>query len=145
MTLIKSDKIKRLFNLVLIVSLCFCFWSFADDKSSCSKYKTGTFLFNSKSYGKTISCTCIRKENVQTDIDNITGEITKAGIRWLGDCTFEMRLISTTRKLSKSELAAEKKVVLTVNITGGTDRFYLFNATHNLYKGIISDTVWIKK
>lgn len=135
----------RLFFWMLMIGLCVIAWSFTDGKASCSKYKTGTFLYKFNRNGQSANYVCIRKGNVQTEKDRATGKTTTLNIKWLGDCTFEMRFAAKSERLSKEELEIAKKLVLTVTILGGTDDYYIFNSVSNLYKYNLTDTMWIQR
>lgn len=137
---------KIIFAGALLLMLCVFAASFTDKEGVCHKYKNGKFFMRFRlGDNEEIAFICTRNGNVQTEENRDTHTRTKLQIKWVRECTYEMRFVSTTQKVTDEDFALRKRAVHTVQITGGTDKYYLYTHTISLRRGSRSDTAWIIK
>lgn len=90
--------------------------------ADCKQFRTGTF------YVKNMPNIIITRDaQFQTETDPATGQYVKMSITWTSDCTYELRLVKTTKKGDKK--AWKKMKVLTVVITSVDENSYRFSAS----------------
>ncbi|MDR6341493.1 hypothetical protein HNQ91_004566 [Filimonas zeae] len=137
---------KWIFTSAVLLILCSLTVSFTDKEAVCHKYRNGKYLMRFRlDNSKEIAFICTRNGNWQTEENRDTHARSTLKIKWVRECTYEIRFVSTTQKVSAEDLALRKKALHTVQITGGTDRYYLYTHTSSLHKNSRSDTAWIIK
>lgn len=134
---------KKVFSGIALLISGVLVLSFSDGSGKCSKYKDGKFSLFGRSTGLHYIIT--RKGSTQTEITVETGSISKLSIKWLSDCSFEMKFISSTRKMDAETRKLYENMILTVQILGGTDRYYVCRSTSNIDSSPSTDTMWIKR
>lgn len=132
-----------LFCIIIIV--CSCFGKAA--KQNCEMYRTGNFYFYNKASKQKINID--RRDSLQIET-NEKGDITVSRISWTGACEYELLFnYMTPKEVSKDGVqkvfeSAAGNIPLQIKILSGTDRYYVFEASKQGYKGL-RDTIWIVK
>jgi len=115
------------------------------DGALCKRFKTGHFQFRHHEPGFHYSSLIDRTDSLQTERDEITGDVSKLAVTWTGDCTYDLRLISSTKPYPDSIQHMRKTVPLHTEILGGTADYYLFKCFRDNYNLVVTDTMWVRK
>ena len=128
--------------LFLVVSLVFL--SFKITAPPCSSVKNGKFHFYQDN-GK-YHAIVTRKDSLQTEVNQSTGDSSFWRIVWISDCQFTCNYISGSKIKSQEELDFYKKSTLTVSILKTTRNYYTFDAlfTSDNISRSFSDTMWLE-
>ena len=63
------------------------------EKLTCKNFRSGKFTYNTKI--DNVQFMIDRSDSIQIETDLKTGFITKAKIKWISDCEFEMHYVSS--------------------------------------------------
>ncbi len=85
--------------------------------NTCEDFKTGGFLYENKE--QNVNTTITRTPTLQTEANNITGDITKGLITWLDACTYQLVYLESTSELA-GNIIGKTLVVQIVNISGSS-------------------------
>lgn len=111
------------------------------EKKDCAQFKKGSFVYRSQGMQFAIN----RADTIQTEVDKTSGAITKTSVRWISDCSYELKLLEMSAAPNDSIAAIAKKVTVTVSIERWTDKYYTYRATVNDKGPAVIDTLWIVK
>ena len=115
---------------------------------SCDKYRFGRFYIYNKANRQRIHIE--RKDSLQVETNELTGNITVLKVKWTSPCEYELMFNYTTPKeITKDEI--KPKIVESIGVTplyikilSGTDDYYVFEARKEGFMNL-RDTVWFLK
>jgi len=81
----------RKLNIVVLIVAVFLSCKQTTKYSNCSDFKSGIFHYIAKEAGNLYFIT--RTDSIQTERNSITGVITKAHIKWINDCEYQLNYI----------------------------------------------------
>jgi hypothetical protein len=125
----------------LMLSAC----SSSPDKVECQGFKTGHFLLRQDAPDFHYAAFIDRTNDVQTETDQITGDVSTLAVKWVDDCHYELRLISSTKPYPDSIQYMRKTVPLRTEIVDGTSRYYVFQAQRRPTDPVMRDTMWVRQ
>jgi hypothetical protein len=131
--------------IVFITGLISSAYLYPPKDVKCDQYRNGTFYYHFKMNEKISHFTFTRNDSTQAEVNNDNGNIALYNIRWIDNCSYELKFIEGTEKLPENLLSLKKKMVIKTTILAGTNEYYLFKSTSNLSDGVLSDTIWLKK
>ena len=119
-----------------------------NEPQTCEKYRVGKFYIYNKSNRQRINIE--RKDSLQIETNERTGNITILKLNWLSSCEYELYFnYATPKEVAKEEI--KPKIVeslgvtpLTIKILSGTDDYYVFEARKEGFMNL-RDTVWLVK
>ena len=117
-------------------------------KQNCDMYKTGKFYVYNKANKQRIDIE--RRDSLQIETNEQTGDITVLKVNWTGPCEYELLFnYMTPKEVSKNKdvqriFDANGDLPLQIKILSGTDNYYLFEAGRRGLKNL-RDTVWVVK
>lgn len=117
-------------------------------KQNCEVYKTGKFYIYNKANKQRIDIE--RRDSLQIETNEITGDITVMKVNWTGPCEYELLFnYMTPKEISKDKTVqrifdSNVDMPLKVKILSGTDSYYIFEAGKKDMKNL-RDTVWLVK
>lgn len=103
-------KIALLISIFLLITGCY------SPERDCSRFKTGTFQFESYLNGELVASTFIRNDSIE--IDQFLGETDTSSVRWINDCEY------IVKNLNPKNMAEEKP--LHIKILTTTKNSYTF-------------------
>jgi len=109
-------------------------------KNDCTQFKTGDFEYRTNGLLYAIS----RKDSLQTETNKINGGVTKTSIKWLNDCSYQLRFLETSQIYPDSIDQLIRTTYLTIEVLNWTDYYYVYIAKSNLTDYVMTDTLWIK-
>ena len=86
--LLKSKTV-RMKQLLILCILLFTFISCYTPERDCSRFKTGTFEFETYLEGEIVTSTFTRTDSIE--IDMFRGETDTSSVRWINDCEFVVK------------------------------------------------------
>ena len=125
-------------TLIIIVSFFSC-----RDKLICKNFRSGKFIYNTKI--DNVQFMIDRSDSIQIETDLKTGLITKAKIKWISDCEFEMHYVSSQDTTLEKFSPMLGNIPIKVRILKIGDDHYIFEQEIEGAKMRITDTMWIKK
>jgi len=128
----------RLSLLVLLLFMSSCYKNI--DKE-CKQLRNGHFMWKYKN--KVVSV--YRKDSIQIERQIGTNKYDKVNIRWIDDCHYELKILSSTFSASDSVRKNRKSDVLIIEILKVTKDYYLYECTSKILNSSIIDTMWIKE
>ncbi|WP_157887018.1 hypothetical protein [Hymenobacter sp. PAMC 26628] len=135
----------KLFGVAIIglmLQLVAC--SSIKEKEGCNRFRTGRFAYHFREPQGNFPLTITRSDSIQTESSQFTG-ITKMTIKWTSDCTYELRLISSSVQLPDSIQKVMKALPLENEIINSTDKYYIFRAKRAHTGFVLIDTIWVGK
>jgi hypothetical protein len=114
----------------------------------CDKYRTGKFYIYNKATKQRINIE--RRDSLQIETNEQTGDITVLKVNWTGPCEYELLFnYMTPKEISKNKdiqriFDANGDLPLQIKILSGTDNYYVFEAGRRGLKNL-RDTVWLVK
>lgn len=112
-------------------------------KINCSKCKTGNFIY--KSRNPDLTAFIERTDSVQVENNLQTGFVTKAKIKWLSDCEFQLSYISSEEPGLVTLPQFFKNKTLETKILLVADDYYIVETEMEEIDFKIKDTMWFKK
>ncbi|HKC34888.1 MAG TPA: hypothetical protein VKB95_02465 [Chitinophagaceae bacterium] len=118
------------------------------DESNCDMYKTGRFYIYNKVNKQRINIE--RRDSLQIETNEQTGDITVLKVNWTGPCDYELLFnYVTPKEVSKDKnvqriFDSNGDIPLQIKILSGTDSYYVFEAGKKGLKNL-RDTVWLVK
>ena len=115
---------------------------------NCDLYRTGKFYIYNKLNKQKINIE--RRDSLQIETNEQTGDITVLQVNWSGTCEYELLFnYMTPKEVSKRDtvqkfLEAMGNTALQIKILSGTDDYYLFEARKDGFMNL-RDTVWLVK
>lgn len=111
-------------KITLIVFLTFLLQSCYQQERNCSKFRTGTFEFESFLDGELVKTTFTRNDSIE--IDRFRGATDTSSVRWINDCEY---IIKNLHPKSRSE---EKPLHIKILTTKGN--------TYTFEYGLVGET-----
>ena len=133
------------FILIICCLLLFSNCTTPIKKIDCSKFKTGTFLFRYRTLNETINFLLIRNKTSQTEINKTTGDSSTYRIRWINECSYELKFLSGTEILADSLLRLRKSTTITTTIVEANNDYCRFKVKSDKSDYTLEDTMWIQK
>ena len=136
-------KLHLLFGAIIVVFSCFS----KKATLNCDMYKTGKFYIYNKASKQRISIE--RRDSLQIET-NENGDITVLKVKWTSACDYELLFnYMTPKEVSKDTSAqrifnANANIPLQIKILGGTDKYYVYEASKQGFQNL-RDTVWLVK
>jgi hypothetical protein len=115
------------------------------NQAECQQFKTGHFLFRHDEPGFRYAAFIDRTDSIQTETDQLTGDVSTLAVKWIDDCHYELRLLHSTQPYADSIQQMRKTVPLRTAILGGTDRYYLFQSQRRKLDPVMTDTIWVRQ
>lgn len=106
----------------LLFYLCICSTCLLAQEPACKDFKTGTFVLSNQEMGRDYRI--IRNDSIQTEMVLNTGQSSKFRVKWLDDCTYELRIIEGPSEVM--EFYKDKILKVTILATKGNE--YTFEA-----------------
>ena len=113
--------------------------------TDCHKFKAGTFTVRHLDPKNGFSYLISRRNNIQIETDQQTGDVSELAIKWTGPCSYELQLLRSTKHFSPAIEAMRRELPLKVEIIGYTDTYCLFQSHRTDDDPVYTDTLWIKK
>ena len=136
-------------SLLLIGAIIIVFSGFSKTaKQNCDEYRTGKFYIYNKANKQRINIE--RRDSLQIETNEQTGDITVLKVNWTGPCDYELLFnYVTPKEVSKDKNVqrisnANVDIPLQIKILSGTDSYYVFEAGKRGLKNL-RDTVWLVK
>ena len=117
----------------------------APPATDCRRFETGEFICRHLDPQNGFSYLISRHHGIQTETDQQTGDVSTLAIKWTGPCTYELRLLKSTKHFSPDIEAMRKKSSLRTQILSYTDTYCIFQAQRTGSDLVYTDTLWIKK
>lgn len=86
-----------------------------------------------------------RSDSIQIETDLKTGFITKAKIKWISDCEFEMHYVSSQDTTLEKFSSMLGNIPIMNRILKIGDDYYIFHQEVKGSKMRVMDTMWVKK
>jgi hypothetical protein len=86
-----------------------------------------------------------REDTVQTELNKLNGDITQNSIKWISDCTYELRLLESTAVYPDSIKELRMASTLTVEIVSFTDLYYIYQSKSDVADRVMTDTLWVRE
>lgn len=137
------NKIIKAIALNFSFFLCCC--SISKKTDNCTKYKTGSFSFHFENQQETVYFTFIRNDSMQIETNQNTGDISEFIIKWIDECSFQLKFIKGTENLTEDLLQFKKTMTITTTILHAADNYYLFEAKSDKSDYVLTDTIWVNK
>lgn len=112
---------------------------------NCKQYKTGKFRFSATYDGKRVNYIIERNNSTQTEQCAEMGADGTYKISWKDDCTYLLAFMTGKDNLPPEAEKVKRKMVIETTILGGTENYYLFESTNNIYDHVMKDTMWVVK
>jgi hypothetical protein len=115
---------------------------------TCDKYKTGKFYIYNKINKQRINIE--RRDSLQIETNETTGNITVMKVNWTGPCQYELFFNYMTPKEVSKDTTVQRifdlngDIPFQIKILSGTDSYYIFEAAKTGLKNL-RDTVWLVK
>lgn len=90
---------KQLFLLFLILISTFSCYS---PERECSRFKTGTFEFESYLEGEIVKSTYTRTDSIE--IDQFRGETDTSSVRWINDCEYIVKNLNPKNRAEQQPI-----------------------------------------
>ncbi len=116
------------FTITLIS--CFLLSSCYEQERNCTKFRTGTFEFETLLNGELVKTTFVRNDTLEIDYFNNKADSSK--IRWINDCEY------IVKKINPQRMAEEKAVHMKI-LTSTKDTYtfeYALVGKSNKQKGV---------
>jgi len=131
-----------LYGAIIVIFSCFS----KRAGSNCDAYRTGKFYIYNKTNKQKINIE--RRDSLQIETNETTGDITVMKVKWTGSCEYELLFnYMTPKEVSKDKSVqrifdVNRDTPLQIKILSGTDSYYIFEAGKKGFKNL-RDTVWL--
>ena len=112
---------------------------------NCKQYRTGKFRFTENREGKIVNYIIERNNSTQTEQSPEKDSYGTYKISWKDDCTYLLAFMSGNDNLPPEMEKVKRKMVIETKILSGTENYYLFESTNNIYDHVMKDTMWVVK
>jgi hypothetical protein len=112
---------------------------------NCKQYRTGKFRFTENKEGKIVNYIIERNGSTQTEQCAEMGLDATYKISWKDDCTYLLAFMSGKDNVPPEAEKVKRKIVIETTILSGTENYYLFESTNNLFDHVTKDTMWVVK
>ena len=133
--------LRTIIGLLVFGSVTGCGWNVKPE--NCAQYRTGHFRyqrFEPFRYAARID----RNDSIQTETDELTGDVSRLAVRWTSDCHYELQLISSTKQLPDSLERYHRARPLQTEIIQANSRYYLFTSFREKGGLALTDTMWVR-
>ncbi|HEY8895296.1 MAG TPA: hypothetical protein VIM79_10800 [Niastella sp.] len=133
------------FSFAFIISTFLASCANTPTAVNCKRYRTGKFRFSANFDGKVVNYLIDRNNSTQTEQ---CAEMNSDGtykISWKDDCTYLLAYMSGKDSLPPEQEKLKRKMVIETTILGGTEDYYIFESTNNMYDKVMKDTMWVIK
>jgi len=113
------------------------------EKLTCKNFRSGKFIYNTKIDNTQLLID--RSDSIQIETDLKTGFITKAKIKWISDCEFEMHYVSSQDTTLEKLSSMLGDIPLMNRILKIGDDYCIFVQEVEGFKMRVTDTMWVKK
>lgn len=113
--------------------------------ADCRQFETGNFMVRHLDPQNGFSYLISRRGGTQTETDQQTGDVSELAVKWTGPCTYELRLLKSTKHFSPELEAMRKNSTLKTEILSYTDTYYIFRSRRTDDEPGYTDTLWIRK
>lgn len=115
------------------------------EEKDCSRFKTGKFIYFIKF--QNTKYLVERNDSFQTETNQITGSVNKYEIKWLDECSYELKFISKVPEdTAPNEMMNKTRAIpLKTTILKSTEDYYVFEAKKEGIPMVLRDTMWVKK
>ena len=116
-------------------------------RQNCDMYRTGKFYIYNKANKQRINIE--RRDSLQIET-NENCDITVLKVKWTSPCDYELLFNYMTPKEVSKDTSVQRifdsngDIPLQIKILGGTDSYYVFEASRKGFKNL-RDTVWVVK
>lgn len=100
-------------RLLLILGVLPLFIACYSPEQNCTKFKTGTFQFESYLNGELVTSTFVRNDSIE--IDKFQGKVDTSSVRWINDCEYIIRNLRPKNRAERQPLHI--KILTTDNDT----------------------------
>jgi len=125
-------------SIIIIGSFFSC-----KEKLTCKSFRSGKFIYNTRIDNTQFMI--VRSDSIQIETDLKTGFITKAKIKWISDCEFEMHYVSSQDTSLEKFSPMLGDIPIMVRILKIGDDYYIFAQEIEGSTMRITDTMWVKK
>ena len=101
-------------NIVVLIIPFFLSCKQSTKYSNCSDFKSGIFHYTAKETGNLYFIT--RTDSIQTERNSTTGVITRAHIKWINDCEYQLNYIDEVASNKDTVAGYLKNHTLTIKI-----------------------------
>lgn len=108
-------------------------------EKTCDQFKIGDFEYRSNGLLYLIG----RGDTVQTEVNKANGDITKNSIKWISNCSYQLRILESNSIYLDSINKLRMASTLTVEILRWTDDYYIYKSQSDLVDHVVIDTLWI--
>ncbi len=132
-------------HLLFIFLLLTAYNGFSQNSISCQDFKLGVFYMYPKN--DTGSFIIYRTGDIQKEVNLVTGDSAIWKIKWIDDCAYQLKFISTSGKLTAEQRELQSKHDLVISITGGGKDYYTFQGSFDNSKNpvVMYDTMWLSE
>ena len=95
-------------KLLLLLCVLFLFNACYSPERDCTKFRTGTFQFESYLNGELVTSTFVRNDSIE--IDKFQGKTDTSSVRWINDCEY---IITNLHPKNRAERQALHIKILT--------------------------------
>lgn len=137
MKLVKNEFFFFCFSIALLTSCQL-------KKLECESVKNGRFLVNTRDGQHLL---IIRKDSIQLEVNQKTGDTSLWKIKWLSNCDFTAQYISGGRIESKAQEEFYKRSLAQFSIQKVVTKYYIFTGSLKTPKGdkTYTDTTWVQE
>lgn len=107
------SKTARMKQLLILCIVLFSFTSCYSPERDCSRFKTGTFEFETYLEGEIVTSTFTRTDSIE--IDQFRGKTDTSSVRWINDCEFVVKNLKPKNMAERQPLHI--KILTTSNDT----------------------------
>lgn len=131
--------------LTLLIATVFASCSGKPTEVNCKKYRTGKYHFTAEYDGKKLHFAIDRNKETQTEVCEELNAVANYKIQWKDDCSYQLVFMDGKDNLPAEVKQIRRKMVVYTTILSGTDDYYLFETSSNLYDMVRKDTIWVTK
>jgi hypothetical protein len=141
----KKNNTTLLKSTITILLMLTALSAFSQNAPSCAELKSGIFYFYQKNSADRYII--YRADAVQKEVNVQTGDSTFWELQWIDDCSYSLKIKSTSVKLSPEakKMAAEHKLVYTIKKI--TAEYYTYQSTIDKPSNLklSEDTMWLSE
>jgi len=89
-------------KIFLLLCVLFLFNACYSPERDCTKFKTGTFQFESYLNGELVTSTFVRNDSIE--IDKFQGKTDTSSVRWINDCEYIIRNLHPKNRAERQAL-----------------------------------------
>lgn len=89
-------------RLLLLLSIYFLFTACYNPERDCTRFRTGTFQFESYLNGEMVTSTFVRNDSIE--IDKFQGETDSSSVRWINDCEYIIKNLKPKNRAERQAI-----------------------------------------